>query len=78
VTWAGDKVLTVPIGALFRANDKWSVFKNVGGRAKVTEVTIGHRNNRVAEVLSGLSEGDQVVLHPSDRVSDGARIAQRD
>lgn len=77
VTWSGGKILTVPIGALFRVGDKWAVFKDVDGRALTTFVTIGHRNNRVAEVLSGLSEGDGVVLHPSDRVSDGARIEQR-
>lgn len=77
VTWSGDKVLTVPIGALFRVGDKWAVFKNVEGRAKTALVQIGHRNNRVAEVLSGLSAGDEVVLHPSDRVSDGSRISQR-
>jgi HlyD family secretion protein len=39
---------------------------------------IGRRNNRVAEVLSGLSAGDRVVLHPSDRVSDGTAIAERE
>ncbi len=78
VTWTGDKVLTVPIGALFRVNDNWAVFKNVGGRAQTTQIAVGHRNNRVAEVLSGLSQGDQVALHPSDRVSEGARITQRE
>lgn len=77
VTWSGDKVLTVPIGALFRAGDKWAVFKDVDGRARTAPVEIGHRNNRVAEVRSGFSEGDQVVLHPSDRVSEGTRIRQR-
>ena len=78
VTWNGGKVLTVPIGALFRVNDKWAVFKDAGGRARTTEIAIGHRNNRIAEVLSGLLEGDRVVLHASDRVSDGARIAARE
>jgi HlyD family secretion protein len=77
VTWKGTNVLTVPIGALFRINDKWAVFRNDDGRARAAEVVIGHRNSRVAEVLSGLSERDQVVLHTSDRVSDGTRITQR-
>jgi HlyD family secretion protein len=70
--------LTVPIGALFRANDKWAVFRNDAGRARVAEIVIGYRNNRVAEVLSGLSERDQVVVHAGDRVNDGTRIAQRE
>jgi HlyD family secretion protein len=33
-------------------------------------VQIGHRNNRLAEVVSGLLAGDRVVLHPSDRISE--------
>jgi len=40
-------------------------------------VKIGNRNSRTAEVLSGLSEGAQVVLHPSDRISDAVSVQQR-
>lgn len=76
-TWEGRDVLTIPVGALFRTNDKWTVYRNVNGRARLTQVAIEHRNNQVAEVLSGLSQGDAVVLHPSDRVADGTRIVQR-
>ena len=47
------------------------------GRARATLVKIGHRNSRMVEVLAGLSPGVQVVVHPSDRVSDGTRVAQR-
>ena len=47
------------------------------GRARTTVVQVGHRNNRQAEVLSGLAGGDIVVLHPSDRVREGTRVAQR-
>jgi HlyD family secretion protein len=32
----------------------------------------------MAEVLSGLSAGDKVVVHPSDRIADGTRVAQRE
>jgi HlyD family secretion protein len=28
-------------------------------------------------VVSGLTAGDRVVVHPSDRIADGSRIAQR-
>jgi hypothetical protein len=30
-----------------------------------------------AEVLSGVAEGDQVNLHPSDRIADGVPLRQR-
>ena len=77
VVWKADNVLTIPVGALFRENDNWAVYVHADGRAKTTLVKVGHRNNRSAEILAGLSPADQVVLHPSDRVSNGARIAQR-
>lgn len=78
VIWKGEDVLTVPVSALFRVNDNWAVFKDVAGRARSTLVVIGHRNSRIAEVTSGLSANDRVVLHASDRVTDGARVAQRE
>lgn len=68
----------VPISALFRQGDEWAVFALRGGRASTTGIKIGLRNNRVAEVLSGLVEGDRVLLHPSDRVSNGVLVAERD
>jgi HlyD family secretion protein len=67
----------VPVAALFRSGDSWAVFAVHDGRARTVPIEIGHRNNRVAEVISGLSPGDQVIFHPSDRVTDGARVAER-
>jgi HlyD family secretion protein len=75
--WKSDDALTVPVAALFRSGDTWAAFVVRDGRAHTAPIEIGHRNNRLAEVTSGLSAGDQVVLHPSDRVSDGARVAER-
>ncbi|WP_257169656.1 efflux RND transporter periplasmic adaptor subunit [Bradyrhizobium sp. SRS-191] len=77
-TWSASEALTVPISALFRKGDQWAVFADDNGRAKVALASIGHRNSRLAEVISGLAAGDRVVLHPSDRITDGSRIAQRD
>ncbi|MDE5446205.1 HlyD family efflux transporter periplasmic adaptor subunit [Bradyrhizobium sp. CSA207] len=76
-TWSAPDAVTVPVSALFRKGDQWAVFVDQGGYARTALVQIGHRNSRMAEVLSGLSAGDLVVLHPSDRIADGARIAQR-
>jgi HlyD family secretion protein len=75
--WKADEALIVPLGALFRKGDDWAVFAVRKGRAHITPVQVGHRNTRIAEVLSGLSNGDEVVLHPSDRITEGARISQR-
>jgi HlyD family secretion protein len=48
------------------------------GRARLTPVRIGHEDGFEAEVIAGLSPGDVVVLHPSDRVHDGARVEARE
>jgi HlyD family secretion protein len=75
--WTGDNVLTVPVGALFRRGDDWAVFALRDGRAQTVPLRIGHRSARAAEILSGLSDGDEVILHPSDRIRDGVSLARR-
>lgn len=77
VTWQSDSVLQVPISALFREGPDWAVFVAEEGRARLRLVELGHLNDEAAEVLSGLAEGDSLILHPSDQVSDGKRIVSR-
>lgn len=67
-------VLIVPMGALFREGDVWSVFAVERGKARKRAVTIGPRNGLEAEVLGGLDEGERVVLYPSNLVADGTPI----
>jgi HlyD family secretion protein len=76
--WHTDDALIVPVSALFRQADDWAVFAVREGRARVTPVKIGQRNNRMAEVHSGLSVGDRVVIHASDRVKEGTAVMERD
>jgi len=78
VVWHSDDVLKVPLGALFRQGNDWAVFVAADGRAHRRLVKIGERNLHAAQVLDGLKAGEQVVLHPSDRVHDGVRIEKRE
>lgn len=75
--WQGDNILTVPVSALFRVGEDWAVFTVKDGRARTTLVKVDHRNDRMAEVVSGLSEGDRVILHPSDRIAEGVTVEER-
>lgn len=75
--WRGDRILTLPSGALFRSGESWSVYAFLNGRAKLTKVSIGQRNARHTQILAGLVAGDRVVLHPSDRIRDGVRVTDR-
>mgnify|MGYP001037721130 CR=1 FL=1 len=77
VTWEGDGVMQVPLSALFRRDGDWAVFRAVEGVARLTPVTIGHRNATAAEVTDGLSPGDRVILHPSDAIADGTPVTER-
>ena len=77
VTWQNDRVLQVPTGALFRRGGDWMAFLFDGGKARLTKVEIAHNNGVAAEVLSGLSEGQRVLLHPPDTVADSAAVKAR-
>ena len=77
VVWRSEDELLVPLGALFRRGEDWTVFIVEDGRAMSRKIEIGQRNVRAAQVLSGLKEGEQVVLHPSDQIEDGVAVAPR-
>jgi HlyD family secretion protein len=77
VVWRDDSTLKVPVGSLFRRGDGWAAFGVEGQRVRLQSVTVGQRNDREGQVLSGLSEGLTVVLHPPDTLTDGARVTVR-
>lgn len=73
--WENPDVLRVPASALFRSGKGWAAFAIRNGRAALTPVTVGHGNDSFSEVLRGLSAGDKVIVHPSDRVHGGVKVA---
>ncbi|KEO55946.1 efflux RND transporter periplasmic adaptor subunit [Thioclava pacifica] len=77
VVWQAEDALRVPSSALFRRGTGWAAFKVEDGRAHEVSVEIGTDNGTVAEVTSGLSEGDQVVLYPVEGLEDGSPVAPR-
>ncbi len=77
VLWQGDDVLQAPSSALFRDGTGWAVFAVRDGTARKTTVTVGRRSAFEAQILSGLSKGDEVIVHPSDQISDGVRVERR-
>lgn len=77
VLWQSDRVLQVPASALFRTGDKWFVFAVDDGKARRREVKIGHRSGLGAEITSGLKEGDLVIPHPDENVTDGKDVEPR-
>jgi HlyD family secretion protein len=74
VIWESENALKVPVSALFRRGESWSLFVVEGGAAHLRDVEVGHRTPFEAEITSGLQEGAQIIVHPSNQVIDGARV----
>ena len=71
-------MLQIPASALFREGDDWLVFLLRDGKAIKQVVQLGHRNGLSAEVLGGLSDGDTVIVHPSDEIAEGVDVVPRE
>ena len=77
ILWEEKEVLQVPAGALFRTGDRFAVYVVGKGRAMARTVEIGRRNGLAAQLLSGLAEGETVILHPGDTVAEGKKVRSR-
>nr|RNJ68535.1 MAG: HlyD family efflux transporter periplasmic adaptor subunit [Leptolyngbya sp. IPPAS B-1204] len=78
VIWQGKDILKTPISSLFRCQQSaWCVFVVEQGRADQRQITIGHRNDREAEVKQGLHPGETVILHPTEQIKAGIRVNSR-
>jgi HlyD family secretion protein len=77
VIWESKDALKIPSSSLFRHGEGWSVFVIEEGKARRREVEIGHRSQLEVEILSGIVESEQVVLHPSNQIADGASVEAR-
>jgi len=74
IVWSGNDVLSIPSSATFRHGEGWAAFVVVDGVAYLREIEIGQRSGLRAEVRSGLSAGETVVVHPDDSISDGTAV----
>ena len=72
--WRQDDVLTIPVGALFRDGPDWATYVVHDRHAVLQRITLGERNEDYAQVLEGLAAGDQIILHPSDQLSEGSAV----
>jgi HlyD family secretion protein len=67
----------VRVGGLFRRGAAGAVYVAEGGRGREGPVRLAARGDRDAAVADGLHEGELVIVHPSDKVSDRSRIRVR-
>lgn len=74
ITWESDRVLKVPVSALFRHGGAWALYVVRGGRADLAPVQTGQSGGGEMQIESGLQEGDEVILYPGDRIQPGQRV----
>jgi HlyD family secretion protein len=75
--WEADDVMRIPVSAVFKHDEKWTVFVVDGEAARIQHVEIGERNGLQVQILAGLAPGQRVILHPGERVADGATVKPR-
>jgi HlyD family secretion protein len=75
IVWEDARALKVPSSGLFRRGDDWAAFVLHDGAAKLVPVKTGRSSGAETQVLDGLKEGDEVILYPGDRITDGQRVA---
>jgi len=71
------EVLTVPVQALDRADDKVSVLIVNGGRIERRDVRLGLETPDRVEVVNGLNEGDMVVVGSRSQLRPGATVTPK-
>lgn len=72
-----DDAVLVPLSALFRMGNARGAYVVDGGRARLVAVEVGRRGEGFAEVLEGLSGGEQVIAYPPDTIRDRAPVRPR-
>ena len=66
-----DNVLLVPNRAVRLVNDQRVVYVMSQGKIIQTVITLGATSDTNSEVLTGLKEGDVIILNPSDTLQSG-------
>lgn len=66
--------LVIPEGALVPIEDKQFVFVIKDSKATRQEVKVGRRKPGVAQILSGVQVGDEVVIEGTLRLRDGSQV----
>jgi HlyD family secretion protein len=69
--------LALPLTAMFRDGERWAVYVEEAGRARLRHIEIGERNRLIARILDGLQAGERVIEYPGNRIVDGVRIRVR-
>jgi len=76
ILWEAQNILQVPNSALFRYQEKWALFTVENNVARRRIVEPGRRSGLVAQIVSGVSDGEQVVTYPDASIEDGTSVKE--
>ena len=72
-----EPVIRVPEKAVFEMEGKDYVYLAEGNRSRLVEIETGLEGDDWIEVITGLKEGDQVILSPGNDLKDGQKLLFR-
>lgn len=72
---SGAKSLVIPRKAVFDREGSQYVFKVEGEAVKLVEVTTGKSTSELIEVLTGVADGDAVVVKGQTLLNDGGKVS---
>jgi HlyD family secretion protein len=70
-------VLTVPRAALATRNGQTGVWQAAAGHARFKPVRFGVQTEERVQVLSGLAEGDRIIVHSAKLLDDDVRVREQ-
>lgn len=71
---ATDPAIVIPTAALVRRGSRFAAFVDEAGKAAVRELSLGRRSGVRVEVLSGLAEGESLVVSALTRLGPGTPL----
>jgi HlyD family secretion protein len=69
-----ENTLLIDEKAIFEYQGKDHVFVNESGVAKLRAIEKGLESNGNIEVLTGLKEGEKIILSPDEKLSEGTKV----
>jgi RND family efflux transporter MFP subunit len=76
-TGVQPRAIVIPVAALVPEGDGYKVFVVTPGNiARERKVTVGRKTETSAEILSGLTQGEQVVTEGAYGLEDSVKVAQ--
>lgn len=71
VDYKNPKAVTIPVNAIQNAENGKYVIAVIGGKAQRVMIKTGRTIEGKTEILSGLKEGDKVVVNGGDELNEG-------